>query len=118
MRLRIAGSNGQQVFDSDALSAIHRYSKGIPRVVNLLCEHCLVSSFVDQQKMITGRTVEAVAQDFDLQDAVMAAPVAHVKPSLEQFDVVEALKALTTLADKLRQGEAEIPRKGSHEPNS
>src|SRR5215472_907014 len=81
-RLRIAGSNGQQVFDSDALSAIHRYSKGIPRVVNLLCEHCLVSSFVDQQKMITGRTVEAVAQDFDLQDAVMAAPVAHVKPSL------------------------------------
>ena len=31
--------------------AIHRYANGIPRVINLLCEHCLVSAFVDQQKV-------------------------------------------------------------------
>src|ERR1700682_5654924 len=67
-RLRIAGSNGQQIFDGDALTAIHRYSTGIPRVVNLLCEHCLVSSFVDQQKVIGPAVVEGVARDFDLGD--------------------------------------------------
>ncbi len=49
-RLRIAGSNGQQIFDPEALVAIHRYAAGIPRVINLICEHCLVSAFVDQQK--------------------------------------------------------------------
>ena len=67
-RLRIAGSSGQQIFDPDAVLAIHRYSNGIPRVVNLLCEHCLVSAFVDQQKVIEPAVVEFVARDFDLAD--------------------------------------------------
>src|ERR1700756_1031893 len=67
-RLRIAGSSGQQIFDAEALAAIHRYSTGIPRVVNLICEHCLVSAFVDQQTMVAPGIVEAVARDFDLGD--------------------------------------------------
>ena len=52
-RLRIAGSNGDPIFEPDAASAIFRYSFGIPRVINLLCEHCLVSAFVDQKKTVT-----------------------------------------------------------------
>src|SRR3979490_3630023 len=51
-RLRIAGSNGQQIFDPDSSVSIHRYATGIPRVINLLCEHCLVIAFVDQQNSI------------------------------------------------------------------
>src|SRR5215471_13410318 len=67
-RLRIAGSNGQSIFDPDSLLALYRYSTGIPRVINLLCEHCLVSAFVDQKKLITNEIVESVARDFDLSD--------------------------------------------------
>jgi len=51
-RLRIAGSNGEPIFDAEALMALYRYSAGIPRVINLLCEHCLVSAFVDQKKAV------------------------------------------------------------------
>ncbi len=65
-RLRIAGWNGQAIFDPEALVAIHRYSCGIPRVVNLICEHCLVSAFVDQQRIVKANVVEVVARDFDL----------------------------------------------------
>jgi general secretion pathway protein A len=68
-RLRIAGWNGQAIFDPGSLLAIHRYSCGIPRVVNLICEHCLVSAFVDQQKIVTAAVVEIVARDFDLIDS-------------------------------------------------
>ncbi|MGH9512636.1 MAG: ExeA family protein [Terriglobales bacterium] len=67
-RLRIAGWNGQTIFDPESLLAIHRYSSGIPRVVNLICEHCLVSAFVDQQRIVTAGVVEVVARDFDLVD--------------------------------------------------
>ena len=66
--MRIAGSSGQQIFDPESLIAIHRYASGIPRVINLLCEHCLVSAFVDQQKIIRPAVVETVARDFDLSD--------------------------------------------------
>ena len=67
-RLRIAGSSGEPIFEPDALTAIHRDAQGIPRVVNLICEHCLVSAFVDQKKTVSREVVDAVARDFDLRE--------------------------------------------------
>jgi type II secretory pathway predicted ATPase ExeA len=115
-RLRIAGSNGQQIFDPEAVIAIHRYASGIPRVINLLCEHCLVSAFVDQQKIILPAVVDGVARDFDLNDgiasAVMTVPASTSSP--EKFDLVEALRSLATLADRLREGDEpkNLPKEG------
>ena len=106
-RLRIAGSNGQQIFEPEAVANVHRYASGIPRVINLLCEHCLVSAFVDQQKVIGPAVVDVVARDFDLSDnnasAAMMAPVASAGPG--KFDLVDALRSLSVLADRLRQTE-------------
>jgi general secretion pathway protein A len=110
-RLRIAGSNGNQIFEPDAMVAVHRYSSGIPRVINLVCEHCLVSAFVDQQKVIGPTVVESVARDFDLGDNTSAGamkvppPVAHV----DKFDVVEAIRSIATLAERIRQEEKVVP---------
>jgi hypothetical protein len=113
-RLRIAGSNGQQIFDPEALVAIHRYANGIPRVINLLCEHCLVSAFVDQQKVIAPAVVDGVARDFDLGDGIAAGVMTPPVPSAgpEKFDLVEALRSLATLADRLRDEEKDLPKEG------
>ena len=113
-RLRIAGSNGQQIFDPEALVAIHRHASGIPRVVNLLCEHCLVSAFVDQQHVIVPAVVDAVARDLDLSDntasGAMTTPLPPQTGSSEKFDLVEALRSLATLADRLREEEKDLPK--------
>jgi general secretion pathway protein A len=112
-RLRIAGSNGQQIFDPEAVLAIHRYAQGIPRVVNLLCEHCLVSAFVDQQKLVTATVVDTVARDFDLSDNTTSQLTGTPPPPVngaEKFDLVEALKTLASLADRLRQSEQHLPK--------
>lgn len=110
-RLRIAGSNGQQIFEPEAVATIHRYAMGIPRVINLLCEHCLVSAFVDQQKIIGPSVVEGVARDFDLGDNTTSGAMAPPAPApgAEKFDLVEALRSLATLADRLRQEEKDLP---------
>src|SRR5581483_10343582 len=110
-RLRIAGSDGQQIFDPEAIAAIHRYSSGIPRVVNLICEHCLVSAFVDQQKVVTPPIVDAVARDFDLGDNHSIPPPAPAMPA-EKFDLVDALRTLSNLAERLKEPEREIPKEG------
>jgi general secretion pathway protein A len=109
-RLRIAGSNGQQIFEPEALVTIHRYAAGIPRVINLLCEHCLVSAFVDQQKVIGPNVVDGVARDFDLGDNTGAGTM-KLPPSSgpDKFDLVEALRSLATLADRLREEEKNLP---------
>ena len=121
-RLRIAGSNGQQIFAPESLISVHRYSGGIPRVINLLCEHCLVSAFVDQQQIIEPGVVDAVARDFDLSDSTssgaMTAP-ARSSSNGNKFDLVDALRSLAILADRLRQEEKEtVPRERNYEPNS
>ena len=110
-RLRIAGSNGQQIFEPEAVTAIHRYASGIPRVINLLCEHCLVSSFVDQEKVIGPAVVDGVARDFDLGDNTTsgALPVPAPSQNLDKFDLVDALRSLATLADRLREEEKDLP---------
>src|SRR5271154_5425937 len=115
-RLRIAGSNGQTVFDPEALGVIHRYSAGIPRVVNLICEHCLVSAFVDHQKIVMSGVVEAVARDFDLGETGVPSSVASAQPAAltttsgEKLDLVAALKTLVTLADRLQESEPDAAK--------
>ena len=109
-RLRIAGSNGQPIFDGDALAAIHRYSTGIPRVVNLICEHCLVSAFVDQKKLVSGGIVDAVARDFDLGDNHNGTGTAL--PPQDKFDLMDALKTISNLADRLKQADSDATKEG------
>src|SRR5580692_3322233 len=119
-RLRIAGSNGQQIFEPEALTAVHVYSSGIPRVINLLCEHCLVSAFVDQQRVVNTAVVDVVARDFDLGDSLngVANSGPDSKVASQSFDLAEAFRSLATLADRLRREEKTSPRKGNYEPNS
>jgi general secretion pathway protein A len=68
-RLRIAGT-GEEIFQSPAIEAIHRHAFGIPRIINLLCEHALISAFVEHSKTVSEKIVEDVARDFDLQVGV------------------------------------------------
>ena len=65
-RLCTAGANGQTIFTREAIQRMHVYSLGIPRVVNLLCDHALISAFVDHQKTVTASRVEEVAREFEL----------------------------------------------------
>ena len=108
-RLRIAGSSGEPIFEPDALTAIHRDAQGIPRVVNLICEHCLVSAFVDQKKTVSREVVDAVARDFDLREELgEATPPAPVSTNGDKFDLAEALRSLASLAERMRESEQDL----------
>jgi type II secretory pathway predicted ATPase ExeA len=112
-RLRIAGGNGKPIFSPEAVTAIHRYSNGIPRVVNLICEHSLVSAFVDEQKMVSASVVDAVARDFELGENDLTADPDLDPP--ERIDLMDALKTLSNLAGQLREAEGEQTAKaGKH----
>jgi len=110
-RLRIAGASGQQIFDAESLAEIHRYANGIPRVINLLCEHCLVSAFVDQQRVIGPSVVETVARDFDLGDSTVAGILTAPPPAgTGKPDLVDAIRSLASFADRLREEEKDLSK--------
>jgi general secretion pathway protein A len=61
-RLRIAGGN-PELFSPSACEAIHRYSGGIPRLINLLCDTVLVYGYAEQRQSIHAELVDDVARD-------------------------------------------------------
>jgi type II secretory pathway predicted ATPase ExeA len=67
-RLRIAGTSGEQIFSPEAMDTVHMYSLGIPRVVNLLCEHALINTYVEQERVVPPRIVEDIAREFQLDE--------------------------------------------------
>jgi hypothetical protein len=67
-RLRIAGADGEPIFSREAIEAVHMYSRGIPRVVNLLCEHALINAYVDHLRPVPAHLVEEVAREFQLDE--------------------------------------------------
>jgi general secretion pathway protein A len=76
-RLHIAGANGQPIFSSQAMDHVHFYSRGIPRVTNLLCEHALINAYVDQVQPVPAHIIEEVAREFQFDDI---SPLATTKP--------------------------------------
>ena len=67
-RLRIAGGDSTPIFSPPTMDAVHMYSLGVPRVINLLCEHSLINAFVDQLRPIPPNIVEDVAREFQLDE--------------------------------------------------
>ena len=51
-RLKRAGSAKISIFDNGAVREIYRYSKGIPRLINIVCDNALISGFVLERKRI------------------------------------------------------------------
>jgi general secretion pathway protein A len=51
-RLRIAGASDLGIFSDRAVTRIADYTGGIPRLVNILCDHCLVIGYADQERRI------------------------------------------------------------------
>ena len=67
-RLELAGARGRakKIFSNEAIIEIHLLSKGIPRLINTLCENSLMLGFGLQLEQITLAVVREVAADFRL----------------------------------------------------
>ncbi|HME13762.1 MAG TPA: AAA family ATPase, partial [Candidatus Acidoferrum sp.] len=102
-RLRIAGAkNGDQIFSKDAVETIHLYSLGIPRVINLLCEHALVNSYVEQQKVVSGKVIEDVAREFQLDEVEPVAPAGSTRPDADVYNSESFLQNLGEALSRFR----------------
>jgi general secretion pathway protein A len=51
-QLRVAGARERNLFSAAAVQKIAEYSHGIPRVVNMVCDHCLLLGYSRQVRRI------------------------------------------------------------------
>ena len=118
-RLQIAGANGDPIFSLEAVDRIHKYSVGIPRVVNLLCTHALIHALADQAKPVSAAIVNRVARELELDDPDWAA-IAGKYVFGEAFDRWDS--GHEVLCDTARSSsqvsESHTFKDTSHEPHS
>jgi general secretion pathway protein A len=62
-RLEVAGSQGREIFQPDTFPLIYRYTGGIPRLVNTLCDTSMMAAFAQERDYVTVEDVKAAIEE-------------------------------------------------------
>ena len=57
-RLTLAGANGKPRFDEGAVKLVHKYSGGVPRLINAVCDKALLAGFVTQSDTLNKKVIK------------------------------------------------------------
>jgi general secretion pathway protein A len=117
-RLRIAGAKGQPVFSNEAIELVHRYSHGVPRLINLLCEHSMIGAYVDHLRPVPARLVEEVVGEFQLDELDSTSPrpsQGHAENAQSIQAFIDNLRDHVALFDQNFLNPNLSPMKGTHE---
>lgn len=66
-RLERAGNRSAVAFTADSFDVIHRETRGIPRLINIMCDFLLLSAFVDESTEIGGAMVREIADGLQFE---------------------------------------------------
>jgi hypothetical protein len=107
-RLRVAGNENAVKFGEGVMDAIFGFSKGIPRLINIICDYILLAVFVDGKKLVDLDLVKEVIIDLmeERPNAISSAKKAQV--SLKEDMYGEIKKTLSDMHLKLRNLEKGI----------
>lgn len=111
-RLELAGADSRAttLYPEESIKAVYQTSRGIPRLINSICENTLVAGYSKQTKQITPAIVREVASDLCLEIAgapsipsngSQAAPPAPPAPQPDGWEDVVGM-----LARMIEEGDA------------
>jgi len=80
-RLEVAGAEGRTIFADDTFAEIYRYTGGVPRLVNTLCDTAMMAAFNEERAEVT---------------------LADITSALGELQWVEFAQRASTIAAKLR----------------
>lgn len=73
-RLRAAGYQGDGLFETDALRKIISYARGVPRLINLICNQSLLLAYLNSERQVRASMIREVAANSHLQERSSATP--------------------------------------------
>lgn len=65
-RLNVVGAGEAGIFSSDAINRIYDVSRGLPRIINTICDNALLSAYSADQRVIHGKMIESVVSQMML----------------------------------------------------
>jgi general secretion pathway protein A len=91
-RMEFAGelADGIPIFPPEAIAQVYYHSKGLPRLINSICENALIATYSQQRRQVTSEIIDKVAADFRLN---------AVRPTVAPVPLVETQLASDVLRD-------------------
>ncbi len=122
-RLQLAGAtaNVTTLFPSETINKVYRHSRGIPRLINTVCENALITAFARQTPIVEADVIDEVAADFRLgvmrrsaangsgNPAKSDAGPAGAESSEEVWQAVKTLLQLHDYLQNVRSSDGESP---------
>jgi general secretion pathway protein A len=62
-RLEVAGSQGRRIFAEDTYPTIYKYTGGVPRLINTLCDTCMMAAFGRDKNVVTTEELDAAIRE-------------------------------------------------------
>jgi general secretion pathway protein A len=105
-RLEIAGLARQTVFPKSAIEEIFRWSHGIPRVINVICDNALLTGYACDTKTIGPDIIREVARDLELtvRSREVTSRRVEEESDLQQRLLQQHGSAQFTAQDDIRRG--------------
>ena len=122
-RLQLAGANSHAgaIFSEETLAEVYRHSRGLPRLINTICENALIGGYARQLRSVPPDIIGEVADDFRLNVAPPRAPEIVINDNNELWHAVKNLLQLHDQLPGMRSRDLEsllppIPGANKHEP--
>ena len=115
-RLQTVGYKGKELFDSGAVQKIALFSRGIPRLVNVICDNALLIAYATSQSKVSAKIIDEVARDLRLTEPPQIRATEERKPASRQASYdderLEAEEFPATLKQPLHQPRDKRSRAG------
>jgi general secretion pathway protein A len=120
-RLLVSGHGGNKLFDEETVREIHNLSKGIPRLINKLCDGMMMCAYAEDRPFIDPHDLKSIRKDLLGEDSSGSAPrtgsrkkaeaaTPASRPSGATADLAAATGALVRIAEALERIDARLDR--------
>ncbi len=128
-RMKVAGAKSKKIFSSDVYSAIHRFTGGVPRLINSLCDTALTCAYADDIEKVNVDTIKIAVEELqwvpyserkekrpkivDKKEKTKDTPQTFVPSTALQLTMEKNTKALNALSERLIKLEKYLPATNS-----
>jgi general secretion pathway protein A len=87
-RVNVASRKSQTLFTRSAQRAIYRFSRGIPRVINIVCDRSLLVAYSLNKKKVTLASVKIAVDELDMRPRVQSRSDSLWKKTAMAFSII------------------------------
>jgi general secretion pathway protein A len=110
-RLSVAGLKQSSPFDRRALRRVFRYSRGVPRRINLLCDRALLGAYAGSKSTVDGAILDKAAEEvLDAGDFGHIRRARYERPALVGIGLAVGAALVGLIGLSLERGEPVAPR--------